>query len=78
MATANDQKVMHSQVLWGDVCQAVDPDPQQPYPIYTFGGRKEFVEPYRSPVPPASESSDLVEEGGVNFIVTQTNVRVGL
>ena len=47
-----EPKVTTSTVLWGDVCQAVDPDPQEPPVIYTFGGRKEFVQPQPVYTPP--------------------------
>jgi hypothetical protein len=77
MATSSDQRVTTSTVLWGDVCQAVDPDPGTPYPIYTFGGRKEFVEPYRSPVAPVVED-DLVADDSDYFLVTSGNQRIGV
>jgi hypothetical protein len=72
-----EPRVSTSSILWGDVCQAVDPDPQLPYPIYTFGGRKEFVEPPRTAAAPL-EGNDLVADDSGYYIVTQGNQRVGV
>lgn len=69
--------VTTSQVLWGDVCQAVDPDPELPYPVFNFGGRIEKSWPL--PTVALSDGTDMVVEGDTGyFLVTQANVRLGI
>jgi hypothetical protein len=43
----DEQRVRTSTALWADVVQSVDPDPGKQPVVYTFGGRREFVEPER-------------------------------